>query len=123
MLATLWRSINHQDSDGCRYGIHDPDDGFLRDRGSMGSAHGKEETPGQRECEGIPVGCSALDRVAGKQRDCDSQSGHLGKGQINEDDAPGQNVETQVDVDTRKNQARQKRHPEKLDGRNHLLMM
>ena len=89
----------------------------------MGSAHGKKKTPGQCECEGIPVSCSALERVAGKQRDCDSQSSYLSKGQINEDDAPGQNMEAQVDVDTRKNQARQKRHPEKLDGRNHLLMM
>ena len=89
MLAPLWRSINHQDSDGCRHGIDDPDEGFLRDRGSMGPAHGKKETPGQCECEGIPVGCSALNRVAGKQRDGDSQSGYLSKGQINKDDAPG----------------------------------
>jgi hypothetical protein len=43
--------------------------------------------------------------MAGEKRDCDSQSGYLGKGQINEDDASGQDVQAQVDVDTRKNQA------------------
>ena len=41
----------------------------------------------------------------------------------NEDDAPGEDVEAQVDVDTRQNQARQKWHPEILDGRNHLFMI
>jgi hypothetical protein len=116
MLAALWRSINYQDSDGRRHGIDDPDNDFLRDRGSMGSAHRQEETPGQCKRQSIPVRCLALNRVTGKKRDRDSQSGYLGKGQINEDDASGQDVETQVDVDTRKNQAGQKRQPEKLDG-------
>ena len=123
MLATLWRSIDYQDGDGRRHGIHDPDDGFLRQRRSTASAHRKEETPGQCEREGIPVGCLALDRMAGEKRDCDSQSGYLSKGQIHEDNASGQNVEAKVDVDARKNQASQKRHPKKLDDRDHLLMM
>ena len=87
----------------------------------MGAAHGEEKTPGQGECERIPVGGLALDRVAGEKRDRDSERCYLSQGQVNEDDAAGQDVEAQVDVDARKNQAGQEWHPEKLDGRNHLL--
>jgi hypothetical protein len=81
----------------------------------MGSTYGEEETSTEGERQGIPVGGRALDRVPGQQRDRDSQSCHLCQGQVNKDDAAGQDMETQVDVDTCKNQTGQERYPEKFN--------
>jgi hypothetical protein len=81
----------------------------------MGSAYSEEKTSTQGERQRVPVGRLALYRVPGQYRNCDSQSGYLSQRQINKDDAPGQDMETEIDVDTCKHQAGQKRHPQKFN--------
>ena len=53
--------------------------------------------------------------MAGQEGDADAERRHLGEGQVHEDDAAGQHVQPEIDVDTGEDQAGQERQPEEVE--------
>ena len=53
--------------------------------------------------------------MAGQEGDADAERRHLGECQVHEDDAAGQHVQPEVDVDPGEDQAGQERQPEEVE--------
>ena len=115
MLAPLWGPIHDEHGRRGRHRVHDADEGLLRDAPAACPAPGEEAGARQRENERVPVRRVALDRVAREEGDGNPQGRRLGERQVREDDAAGEHVEPEVDVDRGEDQAGDEGEREKLD--------
>ena len=115
MLAALGRAVHHEHRRRRGDHVDDADDGLLRDRGAPGAAHREERRARHREGQRIPVGGRALDGMPGQIRDGDAQRRHLGQRQVHEDDAAGEHVEAQVDVDAGEDETGEKGKTEDVE--------
>jgi len=115
VLTALGGAVDDQHRSGRGHRIDDADDRLLRYRCPPCPARREDERAPDREGEGVPVGRVALEGMPEEEGDGDPERRHLGEREIDEDDAAGQDVEPQVDVDPGQDQARQERDPEELD--------
>ncbi len=115
MLAALRGPVHHQHRGRRRDRVDDADDRLLRDRRPVHAAGREERGPAHREGQRVPVGRVALDGMAGQEGHADAERRHLGERQVHEDDAAGQHVQPEIDVDPGEDQAGQERQPEEVE--------
>jgi hypothetical protein len=97
-----------------RHRVDDSDDRLLGHGRAPRPASGEERGATEREGERVAVGGFTLDRVAGEKRDGYAERSDLGERQVDEDHAPREHVEPEINVNRRQDQAGQQRSPEQL---------
>ena len=120
MLAALRCPIDDEHRRRGGDGVDDPDDRLLRDRCPSRAAHGEQRGAAEREEQRVPVRGAALDRVSGQERDRDAERRDLREGQVDEDHAARQHVQTEIDVDSGQQEAGDEWRPQEFHHRRGL---
>ena len=115
MLAAKRCAVDDQHRDGGGHDVDDADHGLVGNARLTHAAHGEQGRATYGERERVPVGGRALDRMAGQEGDGDAERRDLCERQVHEDDAAGKDVEPEIDVDSRQDEAGEEGRPQELE--------